>query len=412
MPEAESTRTSRRVKFSRSFVVGVVGGKAHPGPWTDTASPLRLKGTKGGGSYSVKRKIAGRTITLTPKAPDGSAIENSAVAMTLDQARAWAMGIVADLAAGKDPQPTKQDRKQTFAKAGESYLSDYAKTHAATSVRSETWGVAYAGRVLGKLTLDAIGAAEAQRIKTHYAESPANARRAWGAARRVLDHAIANGWSGPNPFAGLRAPKAPEPRASYPRLDQLGAIWRACEETQGTGADIIRFLVALPLRAATAASLTWGEVDLERQELRLRPGDGRKYRGTQVLPLPGLAVEVLRELKPEDPEQLVFATKTGKPFNGWSKAVSRIRKRSGVGGWSPHDLRRAMVSIVADHRPDVSEASLDRLLTHSASSTNSGVKAVYQRSAGMAGMRLAADAWDSLLRGAIGGTVVPLRRSA
>jgi integrase len=330
------------------------------------------------------------------------------------------MGIVADLAAGKDPQPTKQNRQQTFAKAAESYLADYAKTHAATSIRSETWGVKYASRELGKRTLDAIGTAEAQRIRTAYAESPANARRAWGAARRVLDHAIANGWAGTNPFAGLRAPRAPEPRASYPRLDELAVIWRACEETQGTGADIIRFLIALPLRAATAASLTWGEVDLSAKELRLRPSDGRKYRGEHVLPLPGLAVEVLRGLKPEDPdlESLVFATKARnpeeapRPFNGWSKAVSRIRKRSGVGGWSPHDLRRAMVSIVADHRPEISEASLDRLLTHAASSTNSGVKAVYQRSAGMAGMRLAADAWDQILRGALAGSVVPMRRAS
>ena len=408
MPEAKS-RTDRRVRLTRAFVAAVVAGKEHPGPWTDTASPLRLKGTKTGGSYSTKRKIAGRTVILTPKAPDGSAIENSAKAMTLDQARAWAMGIVADLAAGKDPQPAKQDRQQTFAKAAEGYLTDYAKGHAPASVKSETWGVEYASRVIGKLPLDAIGAAEAQRIRTTYAESPANARRAWGAARRVLDHAIAGGWSGPNPFAGLRAPKAPKSRARYPRLHELVAIWRACEETQGTGADIIRFMVALPLRATTAASLTWGEVDLELQELRLRPGDGRKFSGEQVLPLPGLALEALPE--PGDPEALVFATATGRPFNGWSKAVSRIRKRSGVGGWSPHDLRRSMVSIVADLRPDISEAALDRVLTHSASSTTSGVKAVYQRSAGMAGMRLAVDAWDEILRGALAGNVVPLRRT-
>jgi len=333
MPESKSTRQDRRVRFTRAFVAAVVSGKEHPGPWTDTASPLRLKGTKTGASYSVKRKIGGRTVTFTPKGPDGSAIENSAKALTLDQARAWATTLLGNLAAGKDPQPAKQERQPTFEDAAESYLRDYAKGHAASSVRSETWGIEYANRVIGKLTLDTIGEDQAKALKGAYAESPANARRAWGAARRVLDHAGA-----PNPFATVKPPKPPQSRDRYPRLRELRAIWRACEQTEGTGAQIIRFLIALPLRASAAASLDWREVDLERQELRLQPGEGRKFKTEQVLPLPSLAVELLGE--PRD--GLVFATKTGRPFRGWDQAVSRIRKRSGVRDWSVHDLRRSI----------------------------------------------------------------------
>jgi len=403
MPAHQSTRQDRRVRFTRAFVASVVAGKEHPGPWTDTASPLRLKGTKTGASYSIKRKIGGRTVTFTPKASDGSAIVNSAVALTLDQARAWATTLLGNLAAGKDPQPAKQERQPTFEDAGRGYLRDYAKGHAASSVRSETWGIEYASRVLGKLTLDTIGEDQAKALKGAYAESPANARRAWGAARRVLDHAGA-----PNPFATVKPPKPPQSRDRYPRLHELASIWKACEATEGTGAQIIRFLIALPLRASAAASLRWDEVDLERRELRLQPGEGRKFKTEQVLPLPSLAVELLGE--PGD--GLVFATKTGRPFRGWDQAVSRIRKRSGVRDWSVHDLRRSMVSIVADMRPNISESSLDRLLTHSASSTNNGVKAVYQRAAGMKGMRLAVDAWNELLSAALAGNVVALRRAS
>jgi hypothetical protein len=55
------------------------------------------------------------------------------------------------------------------------------------------------------------------------------------------------------------------------------------------------------------------------------------------------------------------------------------------------------VSLAAELRPDISEAALDRLLTHSASSTNSGVKAVYQRAAAFQGVTFGTEILGTLI---------------
>jgi integrase len=169
----------------------------------------------------------------------------------------------------------------------------------------------------------------------------------------------------------------------------------------------------LPLRREAAATLRWGEVDLDAGELRLSAEHGRKFKANQRVPLPGLAAELLAEIRPENPRgtDLVFPAADGGPFRSWSALYRDLRASSGISSWSIHDFRRAMVSITAEVRPDVSETALDRLLTHSASATNSGVKAVYQRASGLASQRIAADAWDAILRGALTGTVTQLRRA-
>ncbi|QFY90320.1 tyrosine-type recombinase/integrase [Magnetovirga frankeli] len=405
-------------KFSKAFVAKVVHGKEPGGPWTDSESPLRLRRTEGGASYSVVKKVAGKAQTFTPRDAAGQALENSASILTLEQARAWANEIVASLTLGHTPQAEKLRKQATFNDLADEYLTNYASTHASTATRAEAHGIACAAVILGDLPLASINHEHAMAMKSHYSNSPANLRKAWGSAKRLLDLAAEKGTITINTFAALKAPKPPQAKKRYPKLQELGAIWQAAMESKGTtGADIHRFAMALPLRAGTITSLTWGEVDLEAGELNLHAQDGRKFSDDQRLPLPPLAMQILKERLPEKPkpQALVFTDKEAlaeqKPFAAWNGTVTRLRKRSGVENWSIHDFRRSCVSLVAEMRPDISEDALDRLLTHKAASTNSGVKAVYQRAQGFAGMKQAADAWDQILTAAIGGNVVQLRRA-
>lgn len=401
-------RQSRRVKFSKTFVREVVTGK-RPGKWTDTESPLRIKATATGGQYFVDKKVNGKPRTVTPKGADGRPLADTAKLWTLEQAREWAKGVVVDLARGVAPTPEARSL-ETFEKVAEAYMEQYAKTHAPKSLLSEGEGLKSANRVLGKLLPADIGVAEARALKEMYGSSPAISRKAWGAASRVLDLAVDLELADANVFRSLKAPKPPRPKSRHPRLDELAAIEQACSDYGGVGGDIIRFALRLPLRAGAIASLTWSEVNLDNRELHLRAGNGRKFADGQRLPLPSLAAELLQARRPADPdpEALVFPGARGGQFSGWSKLHVRLRKRSGVRDWSIHDFRRACVSLVAEHRPDISEESLDRLLTHNQSSTQGGVKGTYQRSSGFLGMRQAADAWDSLLRSAIAPNVVQM----
>jgi len=416
MTESRSTRQSRRCKFTRAFVKSVISGE-QPGRWTDTESPLKIKSTATGAQYFTDKKVDGRPVTITPKGADGRVLKDAARVWTLEEARTWARGVAVNLVRGVDPQPkpaAPSAAPVTFAELAGEYLEKYRASHAPKSVQTEGFGISKAIEILGTRPLSALDATLARALADRYQSKPAVARLAWGTASRVTDLAVERGLATSNPFRGLKAPKPPRAKSRYPRLPELALIDRAAESYGGVGGDIVRFALRLPLRAGTLASLTWGEVDLEARELRLRPGPGRKFSGEQRLPLPELSVELLQDRRPADPgpEALVFPGKDGGQFSGLSKTVDRIRSRCGVTDWSLHDFRRSMVSLVAECRPDISESALDRLLTHAQSSTQSGVKAVYQRASGMAGMRLAVDAWDAILRGALVGNVVQLRRGA
>ena len=396
-------------KLTKSLIAGL-----QPGPKdyavSDKGSPLRLKVTQRGAKiYQIVRRIDGKTRTL--KIGD-------AALLTLEQARREAKRLAAEIELGIDPAGKRRAKKAEakkaeiiFSEVAERYISAYTKTHTTESAKAESRAARRAAAVFANLPPAAVDVAAVKRLRDSYAYSPSELRKVFGAAKRVMDLAVDEGLVERNVFLGITPPKPPKARSNYPGLADLAAIWRACVATRGTGARIIRFLIAMPLRLNAAASLTWGEVNMNSRELRLSAGDGRKVQEQQRLPLPGLAVELLREVEPAAPlpDHLVFPSasprNTGGRYSGWSQTVARLRARSGVSSWTPHDFRRAAVSLVAELRPDIDETALDRWLTHKASSTNSGVKAVYQRAQGFTKMRAAADAWDEILRGALEPTV-------
>jgi len=391
-------------KFTRTNLTALLKSAPAGRKISEQASPLTLKVTTAGGQWIVVKKLAGKVVTFTPKTPDGTVIRNAANVWTPEQARDWARGVVGDLAKGLDPVPAKRPVVPTFVELGAEHLAHYVRSAAANSIKARRRGLRDAAAVLPAGPVTEVDISAAARLQSAYPQSPAKASQAWIAAKEVMRLAVVQGLVASNPFGALKAPKRPAGRTRYPRLEQLAAIERACREEGSVGAEIIRFVMRLPLRLGAATTLTWAEVDLESRELRLAPSEGRKFKAGQRLPLPDLAAELLAARRPPAPApgDLAFPTINGTPPANWSRLYARLHRLSGVAGWSAHDFRRAMVSITAELRPDISEVHLDRLLTHSASSTNGGIKGVYQRASGFEGMRLACNGWDSLLRAALG----------
>ena len=118
------------------------------------------------------------------------------------------------------------------------------------------------------------------------------------------------------------------------------------------------------------------------------------------LPLAEPVVDILASRKPASPKplDLVFSSGASKPYDGWNRLTTRIRKRIGqqdtpkANAFSPHDVRRSFCSFLAD-KFDVD--LLDQCLAH----TRKGVQAVYQRSARMPERVRALAAWADLITG-------------
>jgi site-specific recombinase XerD len=93
------------------------------------------------------------------------------------------------------------------------------------------------------------------------------------------------------------------------------------------------------------------------------------------------------------------------PIGGWSWIKEQLDRRSGVTDWRLHDLRRSLVTIMAEQGADI--AVLDSLLNHAASGTRGGIVAVYQKATLIEPMRKLMVLWDHLVTKAIeGGKIV------
>ena len=91
--------------------------------------------------------------------------------------------------------------------------------------------------------------------------------------------------------------------------------------------DLVRFLLLDPLRRDEAAGLSWSEVDIDRKRI-LIDGGRMKNGESHELPLAEQAFAILAARKPANmkPDDLVFPSGEGKPFDGWNRLLTRIRK--------------------------------------------------------------------------------------
>ena len=189
-------------------------------------------------------------------------------------------------------------------------------------------------------------------------------------------------------------PRGAASRDHVPSLDELRGVWSAVENEPQR--DLIRFLLLVPLRREEAAGLRWSEIDLPARRVRIA-AKRAKTRETHELPLSPPALELLKARAATAKGELVFPTGEGKPYNGFSRLLKRIRIRIGKSEvpkaerFVLHDIRRSFVSHLAERGFDID--LLDQCLGHS----RRGVLGVYQRASRMAERCRALETWGDLI---------------
>jgi integrase len=109
-------------------------------------------------------------------------------------------------------------------------------------------------------------------------------------------------------------------------------------------------------------SLEWPEIDLKEKTITL-PGQRTKNKQPHVVPLPDMAVAILKEIPRRATRDLVFGSGEG-GYSGWSKSKAEI---DGVAKlkqpWTLHDLRRTVRTGLGKLgiQPHVAEAALNHL---------------------------------------------------
>jgi integrase len=209
---------------------------------------------------------------------------------------------------------------------------------------------------------------------------------------------------------------------------ELALIWNALEDDD-YGA-VIKLLMLTGQRANEIAGLRWSEVLDDMIDL---PGERTKNGRSHFVPLSAPARAILdaqpRRRNPDGrPRELVFGSGSG-PFSGWSNCKERLDARiremqravaekagrdsediKPLPHWVPHDLRRTMVTKMADDLkvlPHVIEATINHVSGH-----KGGVAGIYNKATYLAERNQALAMWGEHLLTAIEGRqrkVVPLQ---
>jgi len=171
-----------------------------------------------------------------------------------------------------------------------------------------------------------------------------------------------------------------------------GEIRNGIESTY-PGGPFARFLLLTAVRRSEAACMTWGEVDLDHARWVI-PGHRTKSGGAHEVPLPLMAVDLLRSLPRFAGGDFVFSTTGGRngirSFGLYKAAIDA--RATGLVNWRFHDLRRTARTNLASL--GVSPFIAELILGHQ----QKGVHAVYDIHRYEIEKREALERWASRLR--------------
>jgi integrase len=152
--------------------------------------------------------------------------------------------------------------------------------------------------------------------------------------------------------------------------DEIRSIWPLLDdpEFQPCFGPALKLLFLTAQRREEVGRLERAEIVGDAWTI---PAARYKTKHDHVVPLIPAAKAII-----EDRPRLcdyVFSTNGRTPLSGWSKAKKRLNERSGVQGWTIHDIRRTAKTLMT--RSGVPNFNADRVLGH----VIPGVSGVYDR---------------------------------
>jgi len=215
--------------------------------------------------------------------------------------------------------------------------------------------------------------------------TPAVHQHAFVVLRAFLRWAHRKHYVDVNPMERMQAPHRYVPRERVLTDEELKRIWNAAGDS--TFGNIVKLLILTGQRRGEICGLTGEMVGKDAITL---PSSLTKNSRQHTIPLGTLARSFVTG--PRNREALLFPA-LGKAtlFKGFSPCKRRLDARSGVSGWTLHDLRRTFATGLASI--GVSLPVIERLLNH-VSGSFSGIVGVYQRYDFLPEMRDAITQWE------------------
>jgi integrase len=358
-------------------------------------------------SWAVRTRIRGQTAKVTL---------GDARVLDLAKARAAARATLIEVAEGNDPRPKKRKAGAAMAEeveattlggVAELYLRDRAAEIRPKTLIERQRHLRRDWRSLHDRPLVDISRREiaAHLMTLKDGHGPIAANRSRATLHALYEWALEHDLVEVNPVAATKPPTRREPaRDRVLSLEELQAIWRA---TAGTGDydAVVRLLTLSGQRREEVAGMRWRELDLPRR-MWLIPAQRAKNGRAHKVPLSPQMIEIITTRPRSAGRDRVFGEGAG-GFSGWSRSKVRLDRRSGVSGWTLHDLRRSFVTHL--NELGVAPAVIEAAVNH-VSGVKAGIAGTYNRAEYLKERTRALQAWADQVTGAAdhGEKVVPL----
>jgi len=185
-----------------------------------------------------------------------------------------------------------------------------------------------------------------------------------------------------SPIAEMEKPGLPKSRERVLTDDELKAVWKAADKTEGHFGTIVKLLMLTGQRRSEVGCLSAGYVQGDTIAL---PATVTKNKRAHTIPIAPLSRMLLHPLSvPTPPADYMFPArgKPDTPFNGYSKSKATLDKEIQKGRdepvppWTLHDLRRTYATNL--QRLGIKLEVIEALLNH-VSGTRAGIVGTYQR---------------------------------
>jgi len=154
-------------------------------------------------------------------------------------------------------------------------------------------------------------------------------------------------WLEDSPMRRVRKLGEPKGRTRFLNDDERDALLRECKASDSVLLyPVVVLALSTGMRQGEVLSLTWQQVGLKRQKITLFD---TKNDETRVVPLKGLALDVMREhgkVRHID-SPYVFPSKDGSKPAEIRQSWCRALKRAGIKDFRFHDLRHSAASYLA-----------------------------------------------------------------
>lgn len=234
--------------------------------------------------------------------------------------------------------------------------------------------------------------------------------------RRMFRFAVGQAIVEVSPCDQVEAPSAENERDRALSEDEIRVLWQALDTApmEPNARRILRLMLATGQRKAEVMGLHQREVDYEKRLWTL-PAERAKNGREHLIPLSGLALQILTESAPNEAGYILPSSLTDRPYRGQSidhatrflfdprpkkKAHHKVGAPPLAGlmeRFTPHDLRRTAATRMREL--GISRGDVKMVLNHA----ERDVTARYDRYDGLAEKRRALDIWAKRLQQIIAG---------